>query len=133
MLGTPHSEQERLGVACFVVPNGQDHAGFGDPIIGWVFTDGGVHQHVEDLLDPGLPSAPQCDAVLVGVTFMRCGSRRSPKRGELLLQPLVCLPGDPNRLCACHFDVSFPVCEVVFATYTAVAVVSRRTSWPAQP
>lgn len=65
VLGSPHAEQERFGVAGLVVAHRQDHAGFGDPVVGWVFADHRIHEQVVDLLYPYLPRTLDRGEVLV--------------------------------------------------------------------
>ena len=68
-----------------VVADGQNHAGFGDPVIGWVLANGGVDQQIMNLLNPCLPPLLESVFVFVGITAGGCGGTQLTKGGQLPL------------------------------------------------
>ena len=52
------------------------HAGFGDPVVGWVLADDGVDQQVMNLLNPCLPRASHSGGVFVGILIGDSGGEQ---------------------------------------------------------
>jgi hypothetical protein len=71
-----YAQQECFGVPGGVAADGDHHAGFGDPVVGWVFADDGVNQDVVNLLNPGLPRASNCCGVFVGILIGDAGGEQ---------------------------------------------------------
>ncbi len=80
VFGAARSQQEGLDLTGVVVADGQNHAGFGDAVVGWILADDGVDQQV---MNPQSPCAPDGVAVFVGVGV---GVARLPQRGQFPLK-----------------------------------------------
>lgn len=83
MFGAARSQQEGLDLTGVVVADGQNHAGFGDAVVGWILADDGVDQQVMNPVNPQPPCAPDGVAVCVGVGV---GVARLPQRGQFPLK-----------------------------------------------
>jgi hypothetical protein len=103
-------QQERLGHRVVVEPDGDHHAGLGDPVVGWR-AHLCVAQHLVQPADPGLPFPALVERSLLrrGITRVaRVRAERSRRSralpnelGELGLQPLAGVRGQPH-LCSAH-------------------------------
>jgi hypothetical protein len=72
-------QQKCVGVTGGVVADGDNHAGFGYPIVGWVLTDDGVDQQVMNLMNPCLPRTSDSGGVFVGIPISDSGGKQKPQ------------------------------------------------------
>ena len=69
--------------------NGDHHAGFGYPVVGWILADDGVDQQIMNLLNPYLPRAPHSRGVFVGIPVGDSGGEQKTQSIQFPVEPLV--------------------------------------------
>ncbi|OCB28333.1 hypothetical protein A5675_08165 [Mycobacterium malmoense] len=81
MFGAARTQKEGLDLTGVLVADRQNHAGFGDSVVGRILADDGIDQQVMDPLNPQPPCAADGVAVFVGV-----GVARLPQGGQFALE-----------------------------------------------